>query len=94
MTWEGLKVSYDLHEQAPILSLIGTAFGALFMVMNIGGGVIVWCAALMAALPCIVLRYTKMRALCGFVGGGRGPSSADGIRGRADTLQARRLGRP
>lgn len=42
MTGHGVVASYGLYSTYPWLSVTGTAFGVLFLSMNIGGGVLVW----------------------------------------------------
>jgi len=42
MSGKGVVVSYSLYAEAPAISMAGTAFGSLFLGMNVGLGIAVW----------------------------------------------------
>lgn len=42
MSGQGVLASSSLYGERPVLAVVGTAFGVLFLAMNIGGGVLVW----------------------------------------------------
>ena len=42
MSGQGVVASSSLYGERPVLAVVGTAFGVLFLAMNIGGGVLVW----------------------------------------------------
>jgi|EP01046_Picozoa_sp_COSAG06_P063035 hypothetical protein len=51
MSGKGVVASYSLYAEAPAISMAGTAFGALFLGMNVGLGMAVWCAFINTSPP-------------------------------------------